>query len=77
MEWNAKAWACGALLALCAACGGGREEEEPMAVEETVLGPLIGAQDKARDRTEAAIEQHRDMLKSQEQAGEGDPPAKE
>jgi hypothetical protein len=48
-----------------AGCGGSDEpekKEEPMKVEDTAFGPLIGTQDKARERTNAAVEQHRESL---------------
>lgn len=59
-----------------AGCGGGEteREEEPMKVEDTVFGDLIGTQDKARDRTNAAMETHREALESQLEADEGAPP---
>ena len=46
------------------ACGGGEPEQEeaPMKVEDTAFGPLIGTQDKARDRANAAVEAHREAL---------------
>ena len=64
-----------AVLAI-AGCGGGEKEpeEEPMKVEDTVFGDLIGTQDKARDRTNAAMDAHREALKKQIQADEGMPP---
>ncbi len=61
-----------------AGCGGGEPEpepaKEPMKVEDTVFGDLIGTQDKARDRTNAAMETHREALESQLEADEGAPP---
>ncbi|MEX2151680.1 MAG: hypothetical protein WD793_15855 [Steroidobacteraceae bacterium] len=59
-----------------AGCGDGEpeREEEPMKVEDTVFGDLIGTQDKARDRTNAAMETHRKALESQLEADEGAPP---
>ena len=69
-----------AMLAL-AGCGGGQKEaepeEEPMKVEETVFGDLIGTQDKARDRTNAAMETHREAVREQIEADEGAPPSEE
>jgi hypothetical protein len=65
-----------AIALAIAGCGGGEpeREEEPMKVEDTVFGDLIGTQDKARDRTNAAMEAHRDALESQLEADEGAPP---
>jgi hypothetical protein len=60
-----------------AGCGGGDEpekEDPPMKVEDTVFGDLVGTQDKARDRANAAVELHRDSLDSQLEADEGAPP---
>ena len=61
-----------------AVCGGGQPEPEPptepMKVEDTVFGDLIETQDKARDRTNAAMETHREALESQLEADEGAPP---
>lgn len=69
-----------AALAL-AGCGGGEKEpepeEEPMEVEDTVFGDLIGTQDKARDRTNAAMDAHREALQKQIEADEGAPPPEE
>jgi hypothetical protein len=45
-----------------------------MQVEETVFGDLVGTQDKARDRSNAAVEQHREALDSRLEADEGAPP---
>ncbi len=57
-------------------CGSSEEEpkEEPMKVEDTVFGDLVGTQDKARDRTNAAVEAHREALESRLEADEGAPP---
>ncbi len=55
-----------------AACGGSDEpEEKPMKVEDTAFGPLIGTQDKARDRANAAFDQHRENLDERLQEDEG------
>ena len=66
-----------AVLAL-AGCGAREKEPEPeeetMKVEDTVFGDLVGTQDKARDRTNAAMETHREALESQLEADEGAPP---
>lgn len=67
-----------AALAL-AGCGSSEPEpeKEPMKVEDTVFGDLIGTQDKARDRTNAAMDAHRETLEKQLEADEGAPPAEE
>ena len=67
-----------AMLAL-AGCGGGEPEteKEPMKVEDTAFGDLIGTQDKARDRTHAAMDAHREALQKQLEADEGAPPPEE
>jgi hypothetical protein len=49
-------------------------EEPPMKVEDTAFGDLIGTQDKARDRTNAAVDAHREALESRLEADEGAPP---
>lgn len=66
------------LIALALSACGQQEaqpEEPPLAVEDTVFGDLVGTQDKARDRTNAAIETHREALESQLEAAEGSAPA--
>lgn len=67
-----------AMLAL-AGCGDGEKEPEeaPMKVEDTVFGDLIETQDKARDRTNAAMDAHRETLEKQLEADEGAPPPEE
>ena len=45
-----------------------------MKVEDTVFGDLISTQDKARDRTNAAMEAHREALEQQLEADEAPPP---
>lgn len=56
-------------------CGGGEPESEepPMKVEDTVFGELVGTQDKARDRTNAAVDLHRESLDSRIEADEDAP----
>jgi predicted component of type VI protein secretion system len=49
------------------------EEEPPMKVEDTVFGDLIGTQDKARDRSNAAVELHRESLNKRLEEDEGAP----
>jgi hypothetical protein len=63
----------GAALAL-AACGGADEpekEEPPMKVEDSAFGPLVGTQDKARDRANAAVDLHREQMKERLEEDEG------
>lgn len=48
-------------------------EEPPMKVEETVFGELVGTQDKVRDRTNAAVDLHREALDSRIEADEDAP----
>jgi len=62
-------------LPLCG-CGSSEPEDEkpPMKVEDTVFGDLVGTQDKARDRANAAVETHREALESRLEADEGTPP---
>ena len=56
-------------------CGGGESEPEepPMKVEDTVFGDLVGTQDKVRDRTNAAVDLHRESLDSRIEADEDAP----
>jgi hypothetical protein len=64
-----------ALAAVLAGCGGSeepKEKEEPMKVEDTAFGPLVGTQDKARDRANAAVEVHRENLDDRLEQDEGD-----
>jgi len=60
---------------LVAGCGGSDEPEKkkeaPMKVEDTAFGPLIGTQDKARDRANAAVEEHREKLNERLEEDEG------
>ena len=61
-------WMAGAFAALAmAGCGKSEPEPEepPMKVEDTVFGDLVGTQDKARDRTNAAVDAHRAALEAQ------------
>jgi hypothetical protein len=60
---------------LAAGCGGKDEPEKkkepPMKVEDTAFGPLIGTQDKALDRANAAVEEHRGNLNERLEEDEG------
>ncbi len=63
-----------AVVAALAGCGGSdepEEKEEPMKVEDTAFGPLIGTQDKARDRANAAVDLHRDNMNERLEQDEG------
>ena len=72
--------AFGVLIVALATAGCGsseepeKEEPPPMKVEETVFRDLVGMQDKARDRANAAVEVHREALDSRLEADEGAPP---
>lgn len=61
-------WMAG-MIAVLAMAGCGKSEpepeEQPMKVEDTVFGDLVGTQDKARDRTNAAIAAHKAALEAQ------------
>jgi len=63
------------LLALLAACGGEEaEEREVMKPEETVFRDLVTAPDKVEDRTNAAMDAHREALDRAIRESEGEPP---
>jgi hypothetical protein len=62
-----------AALAL-AGCGGPDEaerEDEPMKVEDTAFGPLVGTPEQVRERTDAAAAQHRDTMNRRIEDDEG------
>ena len=70
-------WLAGILAVLATAgCGSSEPEpkKEPMKVEDTAFGDLIGTQDKARDRTNAAVEQHKAGLDAAISASEDQKP---
>jgi hypothetical protein len=58
-------------LAGCGAPDEPAKKEEPMKVEDTAFGPLIGTQDKARERANAAVDLHRENLNERLEADEG------
>lgn len=61
-------WMAGTFAALAmAGCGKSESQPEqpPMRVEDTVFGDLVGTQDKARDRTNAAVQAHKAALEAQ------------
>jgi hypothetical protein len=64
------------LLAALQACGGGDKprEREVMKPEETVVGDLVTAPGRAEERTEAAMEAHRQALQQQISESEGASP---
>ena len=73
------AWKAGLLLIVATAGCGSSEpepEEPPMKVEDTVFGDLVGTQDKARDRSNAAMDAHRQELEAQVNESEA-PPAED
>ena len=65
--------AAAAVLAL-AGCGGPEEpekEREVMKVEDSAFGPLVTTPEKVEDRTNAAVELHREQLKERLEEDEG------
>ncbi|MBX3702920.1 MAG: hypothetical protein KF822_04030 [Steroidobacteraceae bacterium] len=69
-----------AALLLAAGCGGGDEGREaqaaepPMKVEDTVVGDLVTAPARVEDSANAAVDAHREALRSRLEADEGAPP---
>lgn len=55
---------CVAAALALAGCGGAGKDgkEEPMKVEDTAFGPLVGAPKRVEQRTDAAVKQHRDSM---------------
>lgn len=71
-------WIVPMLLAVLAACGGGeKKEREVMKPEETVFRDLVTAPRKAEDRTNAALDAHREALERSLRESEGDAPEEE
>jgi len=62
------------LIAALAACGGD-EDREVMKPEETVFRDLVTAPDKVEDRTNQAMDTHREALQRQIAESEGAAPA--
>jgi len=69
---------------LAAGCGGSDQpakKDEPMKVEDTAFGPLVGTPKKVEDRVNASQDQYRESLEQRLQEDEGstpkqdDPPA--
>lgn len=65
-----------AIVLQLSGCGSSEPEPEqpPMKVEDTVFGDLVGTQDKARDRSNAAMDTHREALEAQIEADQAAPP---
>lgn len=69
-----------AALLPAAGCGGAGDDrsreagEPPMKVEDTVVGDLVTAPERVDDRTNAAMDEHREALESRIEADEGAPP---
>jgi hypothetical protein len=68
------------LALMLAGCGGGdesEEREEPMRVEDTVFAPVVTAPERAGERANAAVDQHRRSMEQrleEDEAGEQAPP---
>lgn len=58
-------------LAALAACGGAPEPEPEREPVETVFDDMIGTQQKAQDRLDAAREGHREAFERELEASEG------
>lgn len=69
-----------AALLLAAGCGGGgdgrdpEDAEAPMNAEETVVGDLVTAPGRVEERTNSAVDTHREALESRLRADEGAAP---
>ena len=74
MPTHARFAACAVLLVLTACGDEHREEHEGMKPEETVFGDLVTAPGKAEDRTNDAMDAHREALQRQLRESEGAPP---
>ena len=80
MRANPSTWMLAAAIA-AVSCGGGRDEaeepeEQPMPVESTAVGELVTMPGRVEDRTNRAMDRHRESLESQIEASEAtrDPP---
>ena len=65
----------GLLAVMLGGCGGSDEPEErgkPMKVEDTVFAPVVTAPARVQDRTNAAVELHRENLNKRLEQDEGD-----
>ena len=68
-------WIVLLMVTALTACGGGEpEEREVMKPEETVFRDLVTAPDKVQDRTDAAMDAHRDALEQRLREDEGAAP---
>jgi hypothetical protein len=73
--------AMGAMIValLVTGCGGSDEhaktgkKEQPMKVEDTAFGPLVGTPKKVQDRTDAAADLYRENLNKRLEQDEGAP----
>ena len=64
----------GVLAAAISACGGSderQEEKETMKVEDTVFAPVVTAPERVEDRTNAAVDLHRENLRERLREDEG------
>ncbi|HKX57954.1 MAG TPA: hypothetical protein VJN00_01125 [Steroidobacteraceae bacterium] len=64
--------ATGLLAIMLGGCGGGDEPEEPMKVGDTVFAPVVTAPARVQDRTNAAVELHRENMNERLEQDEGD-----
>jgi hypothetical protein len=72
--------AFGIVAAVLAGCGGADEpdkKEEPMKVEDTAFGPLVGTPKKVEDRVNANQDQYRESLDRRLDQDEGGGPKDE
>ena len=68
------AMAAALLLAGCGASddpGKPEKKDETMKVEDTVFAPVVTAPERVQDRTNAAVDQHRENLDKRLQEDEG------
>jgi hypothetical protein len=66
--------AFGIVAAVLAGCGGADEpqkKDEPMKVEDTAFGPLVGTPKKVEDRVNASQDQYRESLDDRLEEDEG------
>jgi hypothetical protein len=58
-------------LAGCSSPDEPEEKEEPMKVEDTAFGPLVGTPKKVEERTDAAADLYRDNMNKRLEEDEG------